>query len=118
MAAFPGVPTIKETVPGFVVVTWFALVAPPKVPQAIVNKLHADINEALSDPDVMKRLGNLSAEVTTALARRDRGLLQGRGRDLAQRDQDGERQAGPMSVVPAAGTASADGIGRRAAGAL
>jgi tripartite-type tricarboxylate transporter receptor subunit TctC len=66
MATFPGVPTIKETVPGFVVVTWFALVAPPKVPQAIVNKLHADINEALSDPEVIKRLGNLSAEVKTA----------------------------------------------------
>jgi tripartite-type tricarboxylate transporter receptor subunit TctC len=65
MAAFPGVPTIKATVPGFVVVTWFALVAPPKVPQAIVNKLHADINAALSDPDVVKRLGNLSAEVKT-----------------------------------------------------
>ena len=58
-------PTIKDTVPGFVVVTWFALVAPPKTPQAIVNKLHADINEALSDPDVNKRLGNLSAEVST-----------------------------------------------------
>jgi tripartite-type tricarboxylate transporter receptor subunit TctC len=63
MAAFPGVPPIKDTVPGFVVVTWFALVAPPKVPQAIVNKLNADINEALRDPDVQKRLGNLSAEV-------------------------------------------------------
>ena len=59
-------PTVKETVPGFVVVTWFALVAPPKTPQAIVNKLHADINEALSDPEVVKRLGNLSAEVKTA----------------------------------------------------
>lgn len=66
MANFPGVPTIKDTVPGFVVVTWFALVAPPKTPQAIVNKLHADINEALRDPDVVKRLGSLSAEVTTS----------------------------------------------------
>jgi tripartite-type tricarboxylate transporter receptor subunit TctC len=66
MERFPGVPTIKDTVPGFVVVTWFALVAPPKVPQAIVNKLHADINEALRDPDVIKRLGNLSAEVSTS----------------------------------------------------
>jgi tripartite-type tricarboxylate transporter receptor subunit TctC len=64
--AFPGVPTVKETVPGFVVVTWFALVAPPKVPQPIVDKLHADINEALRDPDVIKRLQNLSAEVATA----------------------------------------------------
>jgi tripartite-type tricarboxylate transporter receptor subunit TctC len=63
MDAFPGVPTVKETVPGFVVVTWFALVAPPKVPQPIVNKLNADINEALRDPEVQKRLANLSAEV-------------------------------------------------------
>jgi tripartite-type tricarboxylate transporter receptor subunit TctC len=61
--SLPGVPVVKDTVPGFVVVTWFALVAPPKVPQPIVNKLNADINEALRDPDVRKRLGNLSAEV-------------------------------------------------------
>jgi tripartite-type tricarboxylate transporter receptor subunit TctC len=65
MAAFPGVPVIKDTVPGFVVVTWFAIVAPPKVPKAIVDKLHADINEALNDPGVKKRLENLSAEVKT-----------------------------------------------------
>jgi tripartite-type tricarboxylate transporter receptor subunit TctC len=63
LASLPGVPTVKDTVPGFVVVTWFALVAPPKVPQPLVNKLHADINEALRDPDVRKRLENLSAEV-------------------------------------------------------
>src|SRR5689334_19888727 len=65
MAAFPGVPTIKETVPGFVVVTWFALVAPPKVPQAIVDRLHADINAALNDPGVRQKLQNLSADVST-----------------------------------------------------
>jgi tripartite-type tricarboxylate transporter receptor subunit TctC len=63
MASFPGVPTIKDTVPGFVVVTWFALVAPPKVPQPIIDKLHADINEALKDPGVRDKLGKLSAEV-------------------------------------------------------
>jgi tripartite-type tricarboxylate transporter receptor subunit TctC len=63
------VPTIKDTVPGFVVVTWFALVAPPKVPQPIVDKLHADINEALKDPGVKDKLEKLSAEVpVTALA--------------------------------------------------
>ena len=63
MPSLPGVPTVKDTVPGFVVVTWFALVAPPKTPQAIVDKLNADINEALRDPEVRKRLENLSAEV-------------------------------------------------------
>ena len=103
LASLPGVPTVKETVPGFVVVTWFALVAPPKMPQPIVNKLHADINEALRDPEVKKRLENLSAEVATAIARGDRGVLQGRDRDLAQRDQAGERQARAVesfNVIP------------------
>ena len=61
--SLPNVPTIKETVPGFVVVTWFAIVAPPKTPQAIVVKLNADIDVALRDPEVRKRLENLSAEV-------------------------------------------------------
>ena len=63
LESLPGVPVVKDTVPGFVVGTWFALVAPPKVPQPIIDKLGADINEALRDPEVRKRLGNLSAEV-------------------------------------------------------
>jgi len=63
VASLPGVPLIKDTVPGFVVVTWFAIVAPPKTPQPIVTKLNADIAEALRDPEVRKKLENLSAEV-------------------------------------------------------
>ena len=62
MAAFPGVPTIKDTVPGFVVVTWFAIVAPPKTPAAVVDKVNADVNEALRERDVRERLAKLSAE--------------------------------------------------------
>jgi tripartite-type tricarboxylate transporter receptor subunit TctC len=61
--SMPDVPTVQETVPGFVVVTWFAIVAQPKTPAAIVAKLNADINEALRDPAVRQRLENLSAEV-------------------------------------------------------
>lgn len=63
MPSLPDVPTIQETVPGFVVVTWFAIVAPPKTPAPIVAKLNADIDEALRDAAVRQRLGNLSAEV-------------------------------------------------------
>ena len=59
----PDVPTIQETVPEFVVVTWFAIVAPPKTPQPIVNKLNADINEALRDPGVRQKLQNLSGDI-------------------------------------------------------
>jgi tripartite-type tricarboxylate transporter receptor subunit TctC len=63
LPTMPNIPTVQETVPGFVVVTWFAIVAPPKTPQAIVVKLNADINEALRDPAVMQRLANMNAEV-------------------------------------------------------
>jgi tripartite-type tricarboxylate transporter receptor subunit TctC len=63
MAALPDVPTIAETLPGFEAVAWFGVVAPPKTSMAIVNKINADINEALHDPDVRKKLENLNAEV-------------------------------------------------------
>ena len=60
-----------------------ALVAPPKVPQPIVSRLNADINEALRDPDAMKRLANFSsADVAGGIGGRDRGVLQGRDRDF------------------------------------
>jgi tripartite-type tricarboxylate transporter receptor subunit TctC len=71
MTSLPDVPTIAETLPGFVSSAWFAVVAPPKTPQAIAAKINADINEALRQPDIAKRLADLSAEPvggTTAAA--------------------------------------------------
>ncbi len=62
MAALPDVPTIAETLPGFESAAWFAVVAPPKTPRAIVDKINADMNEALRDPAVLERLKQLSAE--------------------------------------------------------
>jgi tripartite-type tricarboxylate transporter receptor subunit TctC len=63
MASLPDVPTIAETLPGFEATAWFAVVAPPGTPKQIVDKLNADINEALRDPAVIKRMGNFSAEI-------------------------------------------------------
>jgi tripartite-type tricarboxylate transporter receptor subunit TctC len=71
MTSLPEVPTIAETLPGFVSSAWFAVVAPSKTPQAIAAKINADINEALRQPDIVKRLADLSAEPvggTTAAA--------------------------------------------------
>lgn len=63
MEELPDVPTIAETIPGFNSAAWFGVVAPPKTPKGIVDKLNADINEALRDPEVKKRLAQLSSEV-------------------------------------------------------
>jgi tripartite-type tricarboxylate transporter receptor subunit TctC len=78
MASLPDVPTIAETLPGFDSSAWYAVVAPPRTPQNIVDKINADINEALRDPEILKRFVEFSAEpiggtpqATKALMRED-----------------------------------------------
>jgi tripartite-type tricarboxylate transporter receptor subunit TctC len=63
LPSMPNVPTIAETLPGFESVAWYAIVAPPKTPKAIVDKINADVNEALAQPEIKAQLKKLSAEV-------------------------------------------------------
>ena len=63
LPALPDVPTIAETLPGFEAVAWYGIVAPPKTPKDIVDKINADVNEALRRPELQARLKNLSAEI-------------------------------------------------------
>jgi tripartite-type tricarboxylate transporter receptor subunit TctC len=60
--ALPDVPTLAETLPGFEAVAWFGIVAPPKTPRAIAEKVAAGVQNALQMPEVLKRLSELSAE--------------------------------------------------------
>src|SRR5271155_2599184 len=62
MASLPEVPTIAETLPGFASSAWFAVVAPPRTPQPIADKISADIDAALRQPEIVARLKDLSAE--------------------------------------------------------
>jgi tripartite-type tricarboxylate transporter receptor subunit TctC len=62
VASFPAVPAMSEILPGFVSVAWFGIVAPPKTPAAIAEKLSAAVAEAIRSPEVVKRLETLSAE--------------------------------------------------------
>jgi tripartite-type tricarboxylate transporter receptor subunit TctC len=62
LPALPEVPTLAETLPGFEAVAWYAIAAPPGTPQAITEKINADLNEALRQPEIRERLKNLSAE--------------------------------------------------------
>jgi tripartite-type tricarboxylate transporter receptor subunit TctC len=57
----PDVPTMEESgVHGFESGTWNAITAPPKTPQAIVDKLNAAINEALKSPDVVDHFAHVN----------------------------------------------------------
>src|SRR6267154_5911147 len=61
LPSLPEVPTIAETLPGFEAVAWFAVAAPPKTPKNITDKINADVNEALRQPELQDRLKKLSA---------------------------------------------------------
>src|SRR6516165_965620 len=62
VASLPQVPAIAESLPGFESVTWFAIVAPPMTLASIVDKINADIDEAIQQPEIVARLAQLSAE--------------------------------------------------------
>ncbi|MBI4293455.1 MAG: tripartite tricarboxylate transporter substrate binding protein [Betaproteobacteria bacterium] len=66
--ALPDVPAMSEILPGLVVSPWWGMVAPPKTPAAIAERVSATVAEALKHPDVAKRLtdmGNLVAVGST-----------------------------------------------------
>jgi tripartite-type tricarboxylate transporter receptor subunit TctC len=52
----PDVPTVSEVLPGFEVVDWFGVAAPPRTSPSIADKLSRDIAEVLRMPDVAQRL--------------------------------------------------------------
>jgi len=56
LPSFPDVPTVAETLPGFEAGGWQVLLAPTGTPDAIVQKVNADLIKVLSDPDTRKRL--------------------------------------------------------------
>jgi len=57
MADYPDIPTFKELgYPDMVATTWFSVSGPPKMPPAIVNKLHAEIQKALDHPALRQKL--------------------------------------------------------------
>jgi len=59
----PELPTFSEAgVPGFRSVTWFGLVAPPKTPAALAQRINRDAVEILRSKEATDRLGALSLE--------------------------------------------------------
>jgi tripartite-type tricarboxylate transporter receptor subunit TctC len=57
----PEVPAIAETYPGFYSTSWFAVVAPPKTPAALAERVWRDIAAALKQPDVIERYRALAS---------------------------------------------------------
>jgi tripartite-type tricarboxylate transporter receptor subunit TctC len=61
LADFPDVPTVAETIPDFIATGWGVLVAPLKTPDAIIQKVSADLQQAASSVDLQKKLAELGS---------------------------------------------------------
>ena len=59
----PEVPTfIEQGLAGFEAVSWVGILVPAKTPNAIVERLHADITAVLKEPDLRERFAALGIE--------------------------------------------------------
>lgn len=62
LAAYPTVPTIAESgVPGYALSDWCAMFAPAGTPDAAIRRIHAGIAFALAQPEIVRRLDDLSS---------------------------------------------------------
>ena len=61
-AAFPELPAIAETVPGYEVINWFGIFAPKGTPKRIVTRVNTALNEALQSPELAKLLNSRGAD--------------------------------------------------------
>ena len=64
----PNVPTVAEVLPGFVVTSWWGIVAPPETPAAVTSKISAAVGEIMKQPDVTARLNTMSMVSTGSTA--------------------------------------------------
>ena len=66
-AAFPDVPTMKESgYPDLISYSWFGLSAPARTPEPIVERIAREMQVVLKHPDVVKRWEEIGAEASTA----------------------------------------------------
>ena len=63
LSALPNVPTVAESgMPGFEYHSWYGLWGPPGLPAEVVQKLNADVNHWLAQPDVKAQFEKLGYE--------------------------------------------------------
>jgi tripartite-type tricarboxylate transporter receptor subunit TctC len=62
-ALAPDMPAIAEELPGYEIIAWFALMAPAKLPEALVQRLHETNMKALAKPEVKEKFATIGTDV-------------------------------------------------------
>lgn len=77
VAAFPDLPTVAETLPGFEAGGWLVLVAPSGTPDAIVRKANADLVKGVQEPETARRIAAIGWEERPLDAAATLGFIRG-----------------------------------------
>jgi tripartite-type tricarboxylate transporter receptor subunit TctC len=75
LKSLPEVPSISETVPGFINTGWWGVVAPAGTPKEIVQRLNAAVNKGLALPEVEKKFLNNGVIVAPSTPEEFRGFV-------------------------------------------
>jgi tripartite-type tricarboxylate transporter receptor subunit TctC len=65
MTLFPDIPTVAETVPNYKATAWYGILVPRGTPDPVKARIFAAMREALSNPEVVRRLREEGAEPST-----------------------------------------------------
>jgi tripartite-type tricarboxylate transporter receptor subunit TctC len=62
-SGLPALPTLSEAIlPGFEASNWYAFFAPARTPVEIVDRLNAEIHQAMGQPEILKALSEQGME--------------------------------------------------------
>lgn len=67
-AAFQGVPSVSETIPGYAVESWYGVYAPAGTPVEVIEKLNAAISLSVKNPDFVKKVEHEGLMITAGSA--------------------------------------------------
>ena len=74
--ALPDVPTVMESgIAGYAVTSWNSLAAPARTPAPVIARLNREVNTALADPEVVKKLRELHVSPGAGTPEQARELL-------------------------------------------
>ncbi|MBI2317137.1 MAG: tripartite tricarboxylate transporter substrate binding protein [Betaproteobacteria bacterium] len=75
LAQFKELPTVKESLPDYVVNMWFGMVAPAGTPDAVVNRLSEEQLTILNQPETRERLAGMGFDSNPSSAAEMRRIM-------------------------------------------
>ena len=82
LALFPQTSTVKETIPDFVTLQWFSMMAPAGIPKEVQTRLHELLARVSQDPEILQRLSAVGLDVQLSVQPGD--LIRFMEQDLAK----------------------------------